>query len=62
MGRYIWIAVEADKYELPIAIADTAKELAAIMGVSIQTINSATSRGDSGKQSGRKFMRVRNDD
>lgn len=27
MSKYIWLAVEADKYELPLAVAETAEEL-----------------------------------
>lgn len=29
----LWLAVTPDKYELPIAVADTAKELSQILGL-----------------------------
>ena len=40
----IWLKVTMDKYELPIAVADSAKELAAITGASINTIKSSHCR------------------
>ena len=27
MNKYLWICVEADEYELPLAVADSAREL-----------------------------------
>lgn len=41
----IWLAVTQDEYQLPIAVADTAQELAEIMGVKRITIISSVSRG-----------------
>lgn len=34
MTRYIYLAVTADRYELPIAVADTTREMADICGIS----------------------------
>lgn len=34
----LWLAVTADKYELPIAVAGTAAELAKMLGVKTHTI------------------------
>ena len=39
-----WMRVTRDKYELPIAIADTAKQLAEICGVTTNSIYSAYCR------------------
>lgn len=40
----VWVAVSHDKYELPIAVADTRQELAKICGVKPQTISSSASK------------------
>ena len=34
----LWLAVTPDKYELPIAVADTAKELSIMLGLRSHTI------------------------
>ena len=47
--RYIWMRVTRDKYELPVAVADTAEELARIVGVNPHTI--FKSRKKSGSRS-----------
>ena len=62
MGRYIWIAVEADKYELPIAIADTARELGEMIGVDTKTVMSSEYRKNSGRDKGIRYRKVRSDD
>lgn len=36
----LWVAVSRDKYELPIAVADTIEELAEMCGVKVNTIRS----------------------
>ena len=41
---FVWMAVTKDKYELPIAAADTAKELAEMIGRTPGTIGNAVSR------------------
>ena len=61
MGKYLWLAVEADKYELPLYVADTAKELAEKFGTTKHNVECNVLRGDNGKISGRRFIRVLND-
>ena len=56
--KYLWLAVTADKYELPIAVADSAKELAAMCGVSTSTIISSAKRNNSGTLSGKRYRRT----
>lgn len=34
----VYIAVTADKFELPVAVADTAEELAQMLGVKAQSV------------------------
>lgn len=36
--RYLWLAVTADEYELPLAVEDTAAALARRLGVSEDTV------------------------
>jgi len=62
MQRYYWLAVEADEYELPLAVADTAKELGDIVGVSKSVVIDAVKNNRSGRICGRKFTRVRKED
>ena len=61
MGKYIWMAVTADKYELPIAISDTARELGEMFGVTAKTVVSSAFRNESGLVNGFKYVKVEND-
>lgn len=38
MSRYLWLQVTPDKYELPVAVSDTAEGLGRIVGVSRHTV------------------------
>lgn len=60
-GKYLWLAVEPDEYELPLAICDTAKELGDLYGIKKNSIIDMVSKEKSGKLSGRKFIKVLND-
>lgn len=40
----VWIAVTKDKYELPIAVAESRRELAEICGVTPQTVSASASK------------------
>ena len=61
MGKkeFLWIAVEADEYELPIAIEDSAEKLGKIFGVSRSTITNCIKSKCDGTHSGRKYIKVR---
>lgn len=39
----IWLKVTLDKYELPVAVADSAEEMAKLCGVSVNNIYSVRS-------------------
>lgn len=62
MGKYFWMAVEADEYELPLCVADSAKELGIIYGVTAATVMTLARGNWSGALTGRRFVKVRNDD
>ena len=56
--NYLWMAVTADKYEHPIAIADTSTELAEMLGVAPDTIRTNLHRQKNGAVSGRRIVKV----
>lgn len=58
MGKYLWIAVDIDEYELPLAVADSAEELGRMFGVTKTTIFNAVGKNLNGKLNGRKYMKV----
>ena len=58
-SKYLWMAVDADEYELPIFIADSAGELAEQYGLSKQCIITSTSDPKcTGRYKGHKFIKV----
>ena len=59
--KYLWLAVETDKYELPLAVADTAEELGMMFGVKKNSIINCVLRGRSGRENGYKYIRVVDD-
>lgn len=59
--KYLWLAVTADKYELPLAVTDTAEELGRIYGVTDVTIYNAVTKRHNGRCNGFKYVRVLND-
>ena len=60
-SKWIWMCVEADEYELPLAVADTAKELGDLFGVSVSTIMTYAIRNHDGRQNGYRYIKVLND-
>ena len=61
MGKYLWLAVEIDEYELPLYVADSARELAEKFDTTKHNVECNVLRGDNGRISGRRFIRVLND-
>lgn len=65
MSSIVYMAVSKDKYHLPIAVADTARELARLTGVKTETIYSEIARFKSGKlhgQRNQRFFRIELED
>ena len=56
------MAVATDKYELPLYVADTARELSDWSGYNINYVLSAISHQYSGKKIGMKFIRIEVED
>lgn len=61
MGKYLWLAVETDKYELPLAVADSARELGEMMGSNKHNVETFVCKQSSGKFNGFKYIKVLND-
>ena len=62
MGKYLWMMVEADKYELPLVIADSARELAEKCGTTTGNVEACVARGCQGVLAKRKFVKVLKDE
>ena len=62
MSMYIWMAVTPDEYELPIALEDSARKLADLIGVSESTVKGSELRDRDGHICGVKYVKVRNTD
>ena len=58
-NRYLWLAVEADEYELPLAVEDSSEKLGKVYGLSKKTVASMVRYGSDGSKSGHKFVKVR---
>lgn len=54
----IWMEVTKDRYELPVAVADSAKELAAIVGVKKQSICKSVMQARRNKVRQIRFVKV----
>lgn len=59
MKKYLWLAVTADKYELPIFIEDTARQLGEKLGMDTRNVTYLASVGSSGKKLGKKIIRIK---
>lgn len=50
--------VTADEYELPLMVADKAKDLAKYKGISPSTVSALINRKYSGKKTGVKYLKI----
>lgn len=53
----VWMAVTSDKFELPIVVKDTARELAEYLGISTETVYKSSKRVN-GVNTGRRILSV----
>ena len=58
----VWMEVTKDRYELPVAVADSIKELARIVGVSRDNIKSSASKRRRGLLKRSRFVSVEIED
>lgn len=54
----LYMIVTADEYELPLMVADKAKDLAKYKGISPSTVSTHIKRKYSGKISGIKYIKI----
>ena len=57
-SKYLWLCVETDKYELPLAVAESSTELARKCGTNKHNVEAQVYGHWSGKMTGRKFVVV----
>jgi len=63
MAKYLWLKVTLDKYELPLAVAETSEELARLVGVSGNAVRVGRSQEKRGwKRSSYKKVRIDEDE
>lgn len=58
MKGYYWMAVTADKYELPLIVTETARELAVMLNITIGSVLSGCAKKRSGRNTGYKIVKV----
>lgn len=58
----LYLAVSADKYEFPIAVADSARELERMLGLGRGTVISHISKVRQGGLKKQKYLRIEIDD
>lgn len=62
MASYFYMAVTADRYELPLYITDTIRDLADNYNISASGVSAAIKNMENGSRRGIKFVRVADDD
>ena len=55
---YVWVAVEANEFELPIIVADTSSELAEKLGTTPTAIRVRACKQKDGSKSGVRIYKV----
>ncbi len=58
----LYMAVTADKYELPLIVSSKRQELADYAGVTVRTVDSSISRHEKGTRTGIRFIKIMVDD
>lgn len=57
--KYLWLKISKDKYELPLAVADTADQLAEMCGVTVGTIRSNVKHFEDGDLVFSRYRKVK---
>lgn len=60
--KYLWMMVSSDKYELPLAVTDTAAQLGRIVGVREATICKMAAMAARGELKRSRYVRVPRED
>lgn len=59
MQKYYWMAVTADEYELPLAVAESSFSLAEMLGIHQGTVLACEAKHRSGKITGRRIIKIK---
>ena len=59
--KVLWVATTADKYEIPICVCDSQKDLAECLGVTVSTISHLAARKRRSSRSKYYIYKVRNE-
>lgn len=62
MQNHLYMAVTADRYELPISVRDTAEELGQTMGYTTASVYTALSRPKTGELRGFNIVKIADDE
>lgn len=57
--KYYWLYVTSDEYELPLAVADSAGQLALMIGVPLVNIATMASKYENGLIKKSKYVKVK---
>ena len=60
--QYLWLAVAADKYELPLVVEDSSARLGEKYGLGKKTVASLVHKHASGTRNGYRYLKVRIDE
>lgn len=60
MGKYLYMAVTCDEYEFPVAVEETAVELANKLGIDPMSVYNSIANNRSGKITGHKLLKIKN--
>ena len=58
MNKAIWMKVTMDEYELPVAVAESCRELSEMVGVTVNNIRSSYSKYKSGQRKTCQYRKV----
>lgn len=62
MNKYYWLLVEVDEYELPLVVADSARELAEKCDTTKHNVETFVSKNSTGRNRGTKYIKVRREE
>lgn len=62
VGKYLYLYVTNDEYELPIAVAETPKELALMLGKSLSTVQNVYFRTQHGEIKDSRYKKILKDE
>ncbi|OOM69520.1 hypothetical protein [Clostridium sp. BL-8] len=59
MGKYLYLAVTADEFELPLAVEESIVDLAHRFDIEPSSLSHCINNGYNGKRLGKRFLKVK---